>query len=91
MRTIGTGWALTHAFWSTFSHRVCTSKIVMNLEQRVNELDFFIAYGHKMLATDVDNLALEYVRDCGYLVISYKTTSTGDQLIALMNFTAYQK
>ena len=62
----------------------------MSLEQRINELDFLISYGRKKLATDVDDLALEYVRQCGYLDTFNKTTSTGEQLIALMNFTARQ-
>ena len=63
----------------------------MSLEQGINELDFLISYGRKKLATDVDDLALEYVRECGYLDTFNKTTSTGEQLIALMNFTAHQK
>ena len=63
----------------------------MSLEQGINELDFLISYGRKKLATDVDDLALEYVRDRGYLDTLNKTTSTGEQLIALMNFTAHRK
>ena len=63
----------------------------MSLEQGINELDFLISYGRKKLATDVDDLALEYVRECGYLDTFNKTTSSGEQLIALMNFTAHQK
>ena len=63
----------------------------MSLQQGINELDFLISYGRKKLATDVDDLALEYVRECGYLDTFNKTTSTGEQLIALMNFTAHQK
>ena len=64
---------------------------MMGLEYTANELVFLISYCRKKLATDVDDLALEYVRDCGYLDVSDKTTLTGDQLIALMNFTAHQK
>ena len=63
----------------------------MIFEQRVYKLDFLISYGRKKLATDVDDLALEYVRDRGYIDTSNKTTSTGEQLISLMNFTAHQK
>ena len=63
----------------------------MSLQQGINELDFLISYGRKKLATDVDDLALEYVRDRGYLDTLNKTTVTGEQLIALMNFTAHQK
>ena len=63
----------------------------MSLQQGINELDFLISYGRKKLATDVDDLALEYVRECGYLDTFNKTTSTGEQLIALMNYTAHQK
>ena len=63
----------------------------MGLEHKINELDFLISYGRKKLATDVDDLALEYVRDCGYLDTSNRTTSTGEKLIALMNYTAQQK
>ena len=63
----------------------------MNLECTINELDFSISYGRRKLAADVDDLALEYVRDCGYLDICNKTTPTGEKLIALMNYTAHQK
>ena len=85
------GRALIHACWSMVSHRLCTRNIVMGLEQKINELDYLISYGRKKLATDVDDLALEYVRDCGYLDTSNRTTSTGEKLIALMNYTAQQK
>ena len=91
MRTVYKGRASTRACWSTVNHRLCTRKIVMSLERGINELDFLISYGRKKLATDVDDLALEYVRDCGYLDTLDKTTATGEQLIALMNFTAHQK
>ena len=63
----------------------------MRLEQGINELDFLISYGRKKLATDVDDLALEYVSGCAYIDTLNKTTATGEQLIALMNFTAHQK
>ena len=63
----------------------------MILEQSVYELDFLISYGRKKLATDVDDLALEYVRDRNYIDSSNKATSTGEQLISLMNFKPNQK
>ena len=63
----------------------------MILEQSVYELDFLISYGRKKLATDVDDLALEYVRDRNYIDSSNKATSTGEQLISLMNFKPHQK
>ena len=43
----------------------------------MNVLDFLISYGRKKLATDVDDLALEYLCDCDFLDTSYETTSTG--------------
>ena len=91
MGTAYNGRALTHECWSMVIHRLCKRKIVMNIEQRIYVLNFLIYYGRKKLATDVDDLALEYVHDCGFLDSSNKTTSTGEQLIALMDFTAHQK
>lgn len=85
------GRALIHARWSKVSHHLRTRKTVMSTKCKINELDFLISYGRKKLATDVDDLALEYVRDCGYLDWANKTTPTGEQLIALMNFTTHQK
>ena len=47
-------------------------------------VEYIIAYCRKKLSTDIDDVAIEYAKDRGYLSRSFEPTSVGRTLVSIL-------